>query len=185
MFCIGFLIVYLADELLHFFCGEAIQHHHVDGSLSDSDPILPTPTDSDPILPTHSHSHASYGTNSEVVIPKEEQAGKSAVTQHQLLHDAEDENINARICHTSHNEPCVQTLAGTIGIIFSLSIHSLLEGLAIGIQDTASKVMILFTVNIMNFLHIDEATFLLFFCVYLYRPLSLISLSWRSYWELN
>lgn len=42
VFCVGFLIVYLADELLHFCCGEAIQHHHgsIDTLESESQPIL-------------------------------------------------------------------------------------------------------------------------------------------------
>lgn len=132
VFCIGFLVVYLADELLHFFCGEAIQHNHLHGSVEESQPIISS----------HSTSRVSYGTNNET--PKLEQAGNSC-EDHQSLHDAEDENINARICHTNHTEPCRQTLAGIIGMLVALSIHALLEGLAIGVQDTTAKVMILFT----------------------------------------
>lgn len=130
VFCAGFLIVYLADELLHFCCGEAIQHHHGSHDHSESQPIL------------HStqHSHSTYGATED---PKDD-ANASCVA-HQNRHDVEDENINARICHTNHLEPCRQTLAGIIGMLTALSIHSLLEGLAIGIQDTTAKVMILFT----------------------------------------
>lgn len=132
VFCAGFLIVYLADELLHFCCGEAIQHQH---GLNDSE--------YQPILQPHQpHSHSSYGTNA---APKEEDRAETSCEEHQHRHDAEDESINARICHTNHQEPCRQTLAGIIGMLTALSIHALLEGLAIGIQDTTAKVMILFT----------------------------------------
>lgn len=136
MFCIGFLIVYLADEILHFCCGEAIQHHHSHVGEEETQPILP------------SHQHGtSYGTNESQTSRRDEtlKAESSTCEEHQHRHDAEDESINARICHTTHKEPCRQTLAGIIGMLTALSIHSLLEGLAIGIQDTTAKVMILFT----------------------------------------
>jgi solute carrier family 39 (zinc transporter), member 1/2/3 len=136
IFCVGFIVVYLADELLHFCCGEAIKHHHSH-----------TADESAPILPSHGHSHSSYGsTESQINSPREHRAEPStSCEEHQHRHDVEDENVNARICHTSHKEPCRQTLAGIIGMLTALSIHSLLEGLAIGIQDTTAKVMILFT----------------------------------------
>jgi zinc transporter ZupT len=52
---------------------------------------------------------------------------------------------NARICHTSHVEPCESSLVGGhIGLLMALSIHSFLEGLAIGVQDTGKKVNTIF-----------------------------------------
>lgn len=132
VFCIGFLIVYLCDEVLHFCCGEAIQHHHSHGE--ETQPILSAHSNG------HSHSSGSYGAT-ENHISKEEQ---TSCEEHQNLHDVEDESFNARICHTNHQEPCRQTLAGIIGMLTALSIHALVEGLAIGIQDTTAKVMILF-----------------------------------------
>lgn len=145
VFCIGFLVVYLADELLHFCCGEAIQHHHSHGSLT---------AETQPILSAQRHSHgSSYGTNNEHRHESEnenvdvnvEKADSSSCEEHQNRHDVEDESINARICHTNHIEPCRQTLVGIIGMLTALCIHALLEGLAIGIQDTTARVMILFT----------------------------------------
>lgn len=47
---------------------------------------------------------------------------------------------NARICHTSHEEPCVQSLTGTLGLFAALSLHSAIEGLAIGVQNSSRKV---------------------------------------------
>jgi len=129
VFCIGFIIVYLSDELLHFCCGEAIQHHHSHGSVEE---------ETRPIMPNN-QQNSVYGTH------EFRDEGNTSCEEHQHRHDTEDETINARICHTSHTEPCRQTLSGIIGMLVALSIHSLLEGLAIGIQDTTPKVMILFT----------------------------------------
>lgn len=56
--------------------------------------------------------------------------------------DVADAEANARICHTTHREPCEQSLAGHAGLLCALTLHSLLEGLAIGVQDTAGKVNI-------------------------------------------
>lgn len=128
VFCVGFIIVYLSDELLHFCCGEAIQHHHSHGSVEETRPIM-----------SNNHQNSVYGTH------EFRDEGNTSCEEHQHRHDTEDETINARICHTSHEEPCRQTLSGIIGMLVALSIHSLLEGLAIGIQDTTPKVMILFT----------------------------------------
>ena len=135
VFCIGFLIVYLSDELLHYCCGEAIQHHHSHPSIEEENrPILSS---------NYQENHSSYGSNENQISTKDDP--NTSCEEHQHRHDTEDETINARICHTSHKEPCRQTLSGIIGMLTALSIHALLEGLAIGVQDTTPKVMILFT----------------------------------------
>jgi len=53
-------------------------------------------------------------------------------------------DLNARICHVSHSEPCGDSLTGYAGLLCALTIHSLLEGLAIGVQDSGAKVCCLF-----------------------------------------
>lgn len=131
VFCVGFMLVYLADELLHYCCGEAIQHGHSHGQNDEESQLI--------IPDNHSHSHTrSYGATE----PKTET--HETCEEHQHHHDVEDERINERICHTSHTEPCNQTMAGVIGMLTALTVHSLIEGLAIGIQDNTAAVMILF-----------------------------------------
>lgn len=121
------MLVYLVDELMHFCCGEAIQHSH--GHSDEERQLIPE---------SHqSHSHRTYGTS-------EETKGRESCEEHQHQHDIEDERINERICHTNHIEPCSQTMAGIIGMLAALTVHSLIEGLAIGIQDSTAAVMILF-----------------------------------------
>jgi zinc transporter 1/2/3 len=132
VFCIGFLVVYLADELLHYCCGEAIQHSHTHDA------------ERQPFIHQHSHHHQNIAHSSSSSYGATQGKTSQSCEQHQHQHDVEDERINERICHTSHVEPCGQTLAGVIGMLTALSVHSLIEGLAIGIQDTTAKVMILF-----------------------------------------
>lgn len=131
IFCLGFLFVYLIDELLHFCCGEAIQHSH--GSTDEESQLILPPQG------PSGNAH-SYGSTERTPSKKNE-----TCEEHQHQHDVQDEIVNERICHTSHTEPCRQTLAGIIGLLTALTIHALIEGLAIGIQDTSPKVMILFT----------------------------------------
>lgn len=135
------MLVYLADELLHFCCGEAIQHAHSHGQTDEEQQL---------IIPDNrnqqqGHSHRSYGTTPSLISQDSKRESiQETCEEHQHQHDIEDERINALICHTSHVESCNQTLAGVIGMLTALSIHSLIEGLAIGIQDNTAAVMILF-----------------------------------------
>jgi solute carrier family 39 (zinc transporter), member 1/2/3 len=124
------MLVYLVDEILHYCCGEAIQHGHSHG-LSDEERQLILPENRQQ---QHAHNYQSYGTKNQ-----------ETCEQHQHQHDIEDEIINQRICHTNHSEPCSQTFAGVIGMLTALIVHSIIEGMAIGIQDTSAEVMILFT----------------------------------------
>ena len=64
----------------------------------------------------------------------------SAMEEHLHNHEVEDEASNARICHVNHVEPCRQSFAGHIGLLTALCVHSLMEGLAIGVQDSTAKV---------------------------------------------
>lgn len=47
---------------------------------------------------------------------------------------------NPMMCHVSHTEPCNKSSSGIIGLLCALVVHSLLEGLAIGLQESSSQV---------------------------------------------
>lgn len=66
-------------------------------------------------------------------------SGRQAESIRQI-EDRADAEANARICHTNHSEPCEQSLAGHAGLLLALSLHSVLEGIAVGVQDTSAKV---------------------------------------------
>lgn len=46
---------------------------------------------------------------------------------------------------STRGQPCPSNTAGKFGLLSALSLHSFLEGLAIGVQDTSSKVLLLIT----------------------------------------
>lgn len=78
----------------------------------------------------NNHSHDDHSSHSD------------HADNHSHIH-CDDEAVNeanARICHTSHTEPCSQSMTGTLGLFVALSLHSAIEGLAIGVQNSATKV---------------------------------------------
>ncbi|XP_068622643.1 zinc transporter ZIP2 [Battus philenor] len=50
---------------------------------------------------------------------------------------------NRRMCHVNHSPPCNRSSSGVIGLLCALFVHSLLEGLAIGLQVTTAQVLLL------------------------------------------
>lgn len=114
--CIGFLIVYLVDEVVHFFYGGGEGHHH-------------GPTRSRRISVTYGSVEESNLVPNHNVREGERCCG-----------DAD----NPRMCHVSHTEPCNKSSSGIIGLLCALFVHSFLEGLAIGLQESASQVRIAF-----------------------------------------
>lgn len=135
MFCAGFFIVYVVDELVHFCCGEAITHSH--------SPVAQQRKNSD----SQNHRNIGQGTS------KPRQYGSDSETQsllgtsethHRVERCADnDEATNTELCHVNHEIPCEQNLIGVLGLLCALSLHSFLEGLAIGVQETNNQVMLL------------------------------------------
>lgn len=130
-FCGGFFIVYFIDEFIHYFFGEAIQHSHSEASNATNHQSH-----------NHSHSHSNYGSNNE----SDPLIGAHTSRSHEDRKDNCETIVrqaNERICHTSHREPCAQSMTGAFGLFVALSLHSFVEGLAIGVQDSSSKVLFL------------------------------------------
>lgn len=114
--CIGFFLVYLVDEIVHFFYGTEGSHQLariVDYGSGERTRLLDEPGPSAP-------------ADDEIATP--------SVTP--CCGDSQ----NPRMCHVSHTQPCNKSFSGIIGLLCALFVHSLLEGLAIGLQETASQV---------------------------------------------
>ncbi|EDW83785.1 uncharacterized protein Dwil_GK13793 [Drosophila willistoni] len=135
--CGGFFIIYFIDEFIHYFFGEAIQHTH------GHDPSGPGPScDSNSYGAINERAPLLGGAHASTSLhhPPDEGNngyGTSACDEEQV------EVANASICHTSHTEPCVESITGTLGLLAALSLHSAIEGLAIGVQNSATKVLFL------------------------------------------
>uniref|UniRef100_A0A1I8PPN0 Uncharacterized protein n=1 Tax=Stomoxys calcitrans TaxID=35570 RepID=A0A1I8PPN0_STOCA len=117
--CGGFLLIYCIEELVHFFIGDHGEH-------SDS----------------HSCNSAvasvSYGALDRESDPLIHDPGAFDPTINQnYSQDTEESHAHSRATQNS------QSMSTTIGLFVALSIHSAIEGLAIGVQNTPSKVLFL------------------------------------------
>ncbi|KAH8312651.1 hypothetical protein KR044_011986, partial [Drosophila immigrans] len=150
--CGGFFIIYFIDEFIHYFFGEAIQHTHeqspatstgghqsnVYGAVDERAPLLVPDSVSSSSQHRHQHNHNNNG--GRVHNHHHEDRDYAVVSG---CDDESVEDANARICHTSHTEPCAQSMTGTLGLFVALSLHSAIEGLAIGVQNSSTKVLFL------------------------------------------
>ncbi|KAK5649258.1 hypothetical protein RI129_000287 [Pyrocoelia pectoralis] len=122
IFCIGFFIVYVLDEMVHFFYGDA--HSHPSSAVMNT------------------CKKPSYGS----VDSKESQGGCSHHTEEQSLEVDVincDDHPPSQLCHVGHQEPCNASPIGNLGLLVALCVHSILEGLAIGLQSSSAQVLLL------------------------------------------
>lgn len=144
--CAGFFLVYFVDELVHAFYGERLDRPDKEPLIvDDATTFHNTITGSEDCLVKSNKSIHSYGTI----------AGPHSHNTHQHFNEQIQEELggtsttcggaeqNPRMCHVSHDEPCNKSSTGQIGLLTALLLHSILEGLAIGLQETVSKVLLL------------------------------------------
>ncbi|CAK1541990.1 unnamed protein product [Leptosia nina] len=110
LLCAGFFIVYLVDEVVHFFYGA-----HSKG---------------------HEAPKRTYTTEESRLL-------RADVRDGEMREHCCGDAGNPRMCHVSHTEPCNKSSSGIIGLLCALLVHSFLEGLAIGLQDSTSQVLLL------------------------------------------
>lgn len=172
-FCAGFFLVYVADEIVHLICGEAIRHDHhghqvqrvriSNREVSQSTSYGSVSSETRPLLGdssgyvtenihdlksytifyfTHRHENKTCNdTDPNHHCSSDSQTDSNQSEVIRQVEDRADAEANARICHTNHTEPCEQSSAGHAGLLFALCLHSILEGLAIGVQDSSTKVI--------------------------------------------
>ncbi|KAH8420703.1 hypothetical protein KR222_002344, partial [Zaprionus bogoriensis] len=139
--CGGFFIIYFIDEFIHFFFGEAIQHNHAPAAAASHSNGYGTSDERAPLLASDQHHHDHDRDRHHHHY--HENGRDEGYTPVAGCDDDSVEDANARICHTSHQEPCAQSMTGTLGLFVALSLHSAIEGLAIGVQNSATKVLFL------------------------------------------
>lgn len=49
-------------------------------------------------------------------------------------------NEETFLCHGNHSEPCIDSNTNLMGLLLALTVHAVLEGLAIGLQKALSEV---------------------------------------------
>uniref|UniRef100_A0A182IVW3 Zinc/iron transporter n=1 Tax=Anopheles atroparvus TaxID=41427 RepID=A0A182IVW3_ANOAO len=148
VFCIGFFLMYAIDELM-LFCGIGAHDH------GEHEQVVAVRRRSlgDAESDTNSIGSAGrcYGSNEETKSLLNQQRNSDSETHltHRLSENVLDGEQCSRSRSSSSNRSGPQTaaieahLAGVFGLLLALSIHSLLEGLAIGVQNSGPKVLLL------------------------------------------
>lgn len=49
-------------------------------------------------------------------------------------------NEETFLCHGNHSEPCSDSNTNIMGLLLALTVHAVLEGLAVGLQKATSEV---------------------------------------------
>lgn len=76
---------------------------------------------------SHRHTHVGEQTR---LLPRD--------------HDGEmREREGSDLCHVSHTEPCTSSSSSIVGLLSALFVHSVLEGLAIGLQESPTQILLL------------------------------------------
>lgn len=90
--------------------------------------------------PENDPHRQTYGSNEATsLLYPESSARQDDEMQERCCGDAG----NPRMCHVSHTAPCNKSSSGVIGLLCALLVHSVLEGLAIGLQENSSQVLLL------------------------------------------
>ncbi|XP_072938151.1 zinc transporter ZIP3 [Epargyreus clarus] len=119
MLCVGFFLVFLVDEIVHIFYG-AHDHNQIVGNRLSQ------------------HIHRGYGTVEATSLLNDPR-----IVDGEMRERCCGDAGNPRMCHVSHTPPCNQSSSGVIGLLCALFVHSVLEGLAIGLQESPSQVLLL------------------------------------------
>ncbi|XP_055546248.1 zinc transporter ZIP1 [Wyeomyia smithii] len=143
IFCVGFFLIYTVDEISHL-CGVSGGHGHSHGDQGEQLTVAGRRLSRDSLS---GDQDRCYGTSEETKLLNK---GESSNLIQQRPSDRDVPEI--RPVRSNDSIPRVMVAAsgdaseqvtGVFSLLLALVVHSLLEGLAIGVQDTAPKVMLL------------------------------------------
>ncbi|XP_043583393.1 zinc transporter ZIP3-like [Bombus pyrosoma] len=159
LFSCGFLLLYLIDECVHYFWGSEDQHVPQEHRYENSNWNNGNQPER-----CRSHSHqVSYTTGTRTVrgvpnadfntsyqtsldgngmISNWEREGYGAV-QFTPTAPCHYNNEETFLCHGNHSEPCSDSNTNIMGLLLALTVHAVLEGLAVGLQKATSEVFLL------------------------------------------
>lgn len=143
IFCAGFFILYLIDELVHLCYGEESNSHSPISSNSHNHHHQRA---NGKRRTYGSYDHGNHGSESEdtALIGRPPPYNPNF---YRTRSDSElflDNNTPSQLCHGQHQEPCQRSApASNFGLLVALSVHALLEGLVIGLENSSSKVLLM------------------------------------------
>ncbi|KAK1128198.1 hypothetical protein K0M31_002668 [Melipona bicolor] len=160
LFSSGFLFLYLIDECVHYFWGSDDRHILQARRYENSDWNNGNQTER---CRSHSHQvcHAA-ATRTARGIPASDFNPKSSYQTSLDGNGAASNWISTSygamqyassaparydeetfLCHGNHSEPCADSNTNLVGLLLALTVHAVLEGLAIGLQKVTSEVFLL------------------------------------------
>ncbi|CAG9818383.1 unnamed protein product, partial [Phaedon cochleariae] len=143
VFCAGFFLLYMLDEIVHYFYGDSheaaiLHHNHGNGNNNERRHSI-----------TSKYSYGATerrallkGTNSRNPVdhpPPYNPSIYRARSDSVLF----GEEAPSQLCHVGHQEPCHAAPTSNIGLLAALSVHSLLEGMVVGLESRSDKVLLL------------------------------------------
>ncbi|KAK2587023.1 hypothetical protein KPH14_010984 [Odynerus spinipes] len=158
----GFLLLYLVDECVHYFWGSDVDHSpsssnhgHGQGNLRDHGEnrrrhshqmgYNVATQNVRSVCPNDGKPATSYQSN-QFCGNNESAAWRSSYYgSMQYVPNAPAPCCNEEatfLCHGPHTEPCSDANAGPVGLLLALTIHAILEGLAIGLQKKTAEVLL-------------------------------------------
>ncbi|XP_012252170.2 zinc transporter ZIP1 [Athalia rosae] len=189
VFCGGFLLLYMVDEIVHLIWGKVIDqppelHLHEFGPGHKNSRTHSNRNSNTSVVHEFGHSHActkklSHSRGDTCTAPSSIAAPHLAPSAPHDIEENCEPNLKSNIdylqrrghqyygsipdvrssasdvpapccdeegtllCHGAHAEPCSNTNSGLAGLLMALTLHSILEGLAIGLQNETPKVLIL------------------------------------------
>ncbi|XP_050459042.1 zinc transporter ZIP3 isoform X1 [Cataglyphis hispanica] len=160
VFSCGFLVLYLVEEGVHYFCRSGDHVVEMDHSRHRN-------TNKRGSLDCRNHSHGVgynaatqdskvYVSESDVRLPFNYR--QSSFDNHNIntrtfsgygatrchAHDGPSSSEETTfLCHGNHGEQCTDANTGLAGLALALTVHAVLEGLAIGLQTQIAEVLLL------------------------------------------
>ncbi|XP_043521900.1 zinc transporter ZIP3 [Frieseomelitta varia] len=161
LFSSGFLLLYLIDECVHYFWGSDDRHISQARRYENLDWNNGNQTER---CRSHSH-HVCYAAATRTArgIPTSDFNPKSSsqtsldgngaasnwkstsygATQYVASAPARYNDEETFLCHGNHSEPCADSNTNLVGLLLALTVHAVLEGLAVGLQKVTSEVFLL------------------------------------------
>lgn len=151
VFCLGFFLIYTVDELSHV-CGVGHSHGGGGGHGHGSDRIYVVGRRSSRDSTGGDPDSRSYGTSEETKLLTKSTESGIQINRRPSECDGEAGSSQALSMGSSESIPRVtrsgtgespEQVTGVFSLLLALVVHSLLEGLAIGVQSTAPAVLLL------------------------------------------
>lgn len=138
LLCAGFFILYFIDEIVHYFWSDNDSHTHTHSNHTHNqsqNQYERIRSRSHSMIKTkNNYGSVETGLHAGVEVYNRQTGSRSEVYL--------DERPTTS-CHVSHTEPCNNPPIGQMGLLIALSLHAVLEGLAVGIEEKVSKVFII------------------------------------------